>query len=324
MVPAVTHPRLALALVFVLAALRPTEGGCSRDQIECNTGETCIYKHTLCDGQSNCPDGSDEARAICKFWPPKHHNCRSNTHSVFYYSGGCRNVNEMCTNHGWSSDLDPRICKIYFQDKLQPQQEKMSLSNELVVLLSSAVNSTLEHRKPDCPMLYTRVGKDCLSFFSPARVSWPEARHFCRNIHGDLWRFTDIAAYETLLAFIRKEQFTSDYWIGGRFDLDTNAWSWTTDDTVMPLGAPYWTLKHADSCVRRGPPHTDPFSDPPEALPGARCYPSELSPRERAAGWCAAMTFENYYYWSDELCDEAFSPLCVFTGPAAAREADDN
>lgn len=38
---------------------------------------------------------------------------------------------------------------------------------------------------------------------------------------------------------------------------------------------------------------------------------------------CAAMTFENYYYWSDELCDEAFSPLCVFR-PAEAQEADDN
>lgn len=39
---------------------------------------------------------------------------------------------------------------------------------------------------------------------------------------------------------------------------------------------------------------------------------------------CAAMTFENYHYWSDELCEEAFSPLCVFTGPAAVPEDDDN
>ncbi|KAG0727907.1 hypothetical protein GWK47_033632 [Chionoecetes opilio] len=76
------------------------------------------------------------------------------------------------------------------------------------------------------------------------------------------------------------------------------------------------------SCVARGPPHTDPYSAPPAALPGAPCHHAVMSPKKRVAGWCSAMTYEYFYYWSDETCGEAYSPLCVFTGPAATRQAD--
>lgn len=48
---------------------------------------------------------------------------------------------------------------------------KRSSADEVVASLSLAVNSTLGPGKSDCPMLYTRVGKECLSFFSPAKVS---------------------------------------------------------------------------------------------------------------------------------------------------------
>ncbi|XP_050734013.1 uncharacterized protein LOC127007284 isoform X2 [Eriocheir sinensis] len=243
MVSALACPRLVLALALVLALLHSAEGECSHNMIECNTGGDCIAKSRICDGHRHCSDGSDEDFSICKFWPPRSNSCLQESREMrFNYAGRCYNIHQICQNSDWSKTLNSRVCQIVLLPKLEPQQEIMNMTDELVASLSSAVNSTHDPRKEDCPMLYTRVGNDCLSFFSPAKVAWPEARQFCRSIYGDLWHFTDIASYGHLMAFIREEQFTSNYWIGGRFDLDTNAWSWTTDDSVMPLGAPYWTL----------------------------------------------------------------------------------
>nr|WBG54465.1 C-type lectine [Austinograea rodriguezensis] len=316
------YPQLVLVLVFVLALLHPAEGECRSDQIECRSGGQCVSRNGICNQRQDCSDGSDEDNRLCKLWPPKSANCAQHTSNTIYYIGRCRTAYYMCQDSSRASNLDRRICKIVLHPKLDIQQEGMNMSNEVVTLLSSAVNSTLDYKMPDCPMLYTRVGNDCLSFFSPAKVSWAEARQFCRSIYGDLWHLKDVASYGRLMEFMREEKFTSNYWIGGRYDLDTNAWSWTTDDSPMPLGVPFWATKHEDSCVPRGPPHTDPYSDPPAGLPGARCYRTVLSPKERSPGWCSAMTYEYFYYWSDEMCDEAFSPLCTFTGPAAPREAD--
>lgn len=36
---------------------------------------------------------------------------------------------------------------------------------------------------------------------------------------------------------------TTDFWIGGRYDMDVNAWAWASDDSPMPLGSPYWAEK---------------------------------------------------------------------------------
>nr|XP_045604840.1 uncharacterized protein LOC123762369 [Procambarus clarkii] len=110
---------------------------------------------------------------------------------------------------------------------------------------------------------------------------------------------------------------TTDYWVGGRFDLDTNAWSWTVDESAMPLGSPYWAVRHSSSCVRRPPPHTDPFSNPPTALPDAPCFSYTQAPAKRQEGWCSALTYEHYYYMTDQSCQEERSPLCML-------EADDD
>lgn len=37
---------------------------------------------------------------------------------------------------------------------------------------------------------------------------------------------------------------TTDFWIGGRYDMDVNAWAWVSDETPMPLGAPYWAERY--------------------------------------------------------------------------------
>nr|CUV66659.1 C-type lectine [Scylla paramamosain] len=312
--------QLAHALVLVLAMLSPAEGGCRRgSEIECRSGGQCISRDNICNNGRDCSDGSDEDIRLCKLWPPRSDHCRHYPASPFYYAGGRRTAYYLCQNSGRSSDIDSRICKIILQAKLDmEEQDGMNMSSEVISLLNSAVNSTLNHRMPDCPMLYIRVGNDCLSFFSPAKVSWAEARQFCLSIYGDLWHAKDFESYGRLMEYMREAQLTSNYWIGGRYDIDTNAWSWTTDDSAMPLGAPFWSIKYESSCVPRGPPHTDPYSAPPAALPEARCYQAVLSPKQRSPGWCSAMTYEHFYYWSDEMCDEAFSPLCIFTGPTAA------
>ncbi|XP_063867371.1 uncharacterized protein LOC135104189 isoform X2 [Scylla paramamosain] len=309
----------ALALVLVLALLQPAEGDCGRgDQIMCRTGGHCIYKSYICNKQQECPDGSDEDTRMCRLWPTKSDQCRHESSSYIYYNGGCRTTYYMCQDSNRAKNIYFEVCKIILQPKLDFEGNGMSMSSEMLALLNSAVNSTLNQKLPDCPMLYIRVGNECLSFFSPARVSWAEARQFCLSIYGDLWHAKDLATYGRLMDYMREEKLTGNYWIGGRYDIDTNAWSWTTDDSTMPLGVPFWAIKYESSCVPRGPPHTDPYSAPPAALPGARCYQAVLSPKQRSPGWCSAMTYEHFYYWSDEMCDEAFSPLCIFTGPTAA------
>ncbi|XP_045128098.1 uncharacterized protein LOC123514330 isoform X1 [Portunus trituberculatus] len=312
--------QVVLSLVFLLALLSTAEGGCRRSsQIECQSGGQCISKNGICNQIRDCSDGSDEDASLCKLWSQRSQHCHHDPASPFYYSGGCRTAYYMCLNARETSEINSRICEIILQPKLDVRKlDGMNMSSEVISLLNSAVNSTLNYKTPDCPMLYLRVGNDCLSFFSPAKVSWAEARQFCLSIYGDLWHAKDFESYGRLMEYMREEKLTSNYWIGGRYDIDTNAWSWTADDSAMPLGAPFWSMKYEDSCVQRGPPHTDPYSAPPAALPGARCYRAVLSPQKRSPGWCSAMTYEHFYYWTDEMCDEAFSPLCTFTGPVAA------
>ncbi|KAK4316721.1 hypothetical protein Pmani_012129 [Petrolisthes manimaculis] len=236
----------------------------------------------------NCNDGSDEDPEICKFW--KYTNGCGRNAGKFYTGGfgGCHTAQEMCRTD--PSSLDERICKIVASGKLvyhiQPEPTPgMSVSGEIMTNLSTAVNTTLRSDHHQCPMLYVPVGQMCIAFFFPAKVSWAEARQFCLSIYGDLISFTNTESYGMVLNYIKEALLTSSYWLGGRYDMDTNSWAWVHDDSPMPLGSPYWTMKYSASCVPRGPPHTDPFSSPADPLPGAPCYHYLQAPSQRKLGW---------------------------------------
>ncbi|XP_064119304.1 uncharacterized protein LOC135224332 isoform X2 [Macrobrachium nipponense] len=288
---------------------------CSGESIHCRSGDQCVRIQDICRNGVQCNDGSDESHRICSFWTHDS-NCR---YESFYWNRGSRCVSfrEFCTSAERAAEKDSRICEIVNRKRLHlpsdDDETGLILTEQLVNLVQQAVNGTSKASTP-CPMFFSRVGDQCLSFFSPARISWPEARQFCLSIGGELLSIKKVTVLEDVLNYMRDSHFTSDYWIGGRFDLDSNAWAWVQDDSAMPLGSPYWAVRYNQSCVLRSPPHTDPYSSPPAGLPGAHCFRYIQSPQKRAAGWCASMTYEHYYFFTDDTCQEKMSPLCSYSG----------
>lgn len=309
---------LMFLLVQTLAALffinRAAAATCNSQEIECKTGGNCISLINVCNGVKHCTDGSDEDPQICKFWKDDKGWCNQ---GKFMCEGACSYLHDLCSRPTCLDDLDSRVCEIVQSKILKLEPEGMNLTAEMAELLGSAVNNTLSSINslsdtfPKCPMLYTRVGNLCLAFFSPAKVAWAEARQFCHAIYGDLFSFNQGSTYIQLIDYMKKSLLTSDYWIGGRFDLDTNNWSWVVDDSPMPMGTPYWAERYNRSCSRRPLPYSDPYSDPAKALHGSTCYNYVQAPAERVPGWCAAVTYEHFYYISDESCQDARSPLCI-------------
>ncbi|KAK4321833.1 hypothetical protein Pmani_007460 [Petrolisthes manimaculis] len=306
----VAHQQELLTLLMFLGY---SDARCNSNQIECRDGSRCIPYTDVCTSILNCNDGSDEDPEICKFW--KYDNECGSNRGKFYdrlRHSGCHTAKAACDM--FPTTLDNRICQIVASRKLvyiPPPQPGMNVSGEIMSSLSIAVNTTLTSDHHQCPMLYIPIGQKCIAFFSPAKVSWAEARQFCLSIYGDLISITNIESYDMILNYMKEALLTSSYWLGGRYDMDTNSWAWVHDDSPMPLGSPYWTMKHSDSCAPRSPPHTDPFSSPGDPLPGAACYHYLQAPSQRKPGWCSAMTYENFYYISDEECEATHSPLCL-------------
>ncbi|XP_068241885.1 uncharacterized protein [Palaemon carinicauda] len=305
---------LAAWVVYILVSVAGQAQGssCPAGQINCRTGNECVSHHYVCNRDNHCSDGSDEDPLICSVW--KHDSrCSSGQYYCSRPSNlGCQSLQDFCDS---GCPGQERICELVRSKVLEVQENDtgLVLTQELVNLIKKGVNSTFNNTA-SCPMFYTRVGDACLSFFSPAKVPWPEARQFCLSIGGDLVAIKGFVSHEKLMEYMMTSQFTTDYWIGGRFDVDTNAWSWVYDDTPLPLGSPFWATRYSSSCVPRSPPHTDPFSPTPPASPKDPCYHYLQAPAQRLAGWCAAITYEHYYYFTDEECQEERSPLCLYTG----------
>ncbi|XP_037786564.1 uncharacterized protein LOC119582429 isoform X2 [Penaeus monodon] len=300
------------ATAFLSAAASSSRGAtssCSSNQIRCNRDDKCISVSTVCNGRPDCPDRSDEHAKLCELWTFDRTSCGGSS----VYCSGCRSYEDFCNRDQCRRSVDSQMCEMVKQRQLVIEEEfkGMTLSDEAVSLMTAVVNSTLAQKYPECPMLYTRVGGKCLAFFSLAKVPWPEARQFCKSIFGDLLTFKTLQEFGHVIDHLKEALLTTDFWIGGRYDMDVNAWAWVSDETPMPLGAPYWAERYSSSCVPRSPPHTDPFSNPPTALPEAPCYNYIQAPKQRKQGWCSAITYEHFYFISDDECQSSHSPLCL-------------
>ncbi|XP_063590128.1 uncharacterized protein LOC134767008 [Penaeus indicus] len=302
---------LLLSTFSVLGGLSATP--CEYERIECKTKGSCIKMSDVCNGRADCGDGSDEDPTLCKVRFPFAKKlarfylelCNSRRSECLY--NFCENsFNNYCS---YCADLvDPKAYLLLTASDFT----HLLPAEDSVDLLKTAVNATLTS-KSECPMLYERIGNHCLAFFSLSKVPWPEARQFCKSIFGDLVTLNNVQNFMQVIQHLKTSLLTTDFWIGGRYDMDVNSWAWVAEETPMPLGSPYWGEKYISPCVPRSPPHTDPFSDPPSPLPGAPCYHYVQSPQQRQQGWCSAMTYEHHYYITDEECQHFYSPLCVLT-----------
>nr|XP_045604870.1 uncharacterized protein LOC123762400 [Procambarus clarkii] len=266
---------LGLAAMF----LAGTEARCSStSQIECHANTQCIAITSVCDSGKQCSDGSDEDPYVCETWTRKSPQCSVGQ----IYCGGCRLIADACKRSDCNPRLNPRMCEMVKAGKLN-LPKGMNMTSGIVAVLTTSVNTSLKNQKRDCPMLYTRVGQLCLALFSPAKVG----QRITTAAYGILIniRVSFRNLEKGFQGPIYSEGLTTDFWVGGRFDLDTNAWSWTVDESAMPLGSPYWAVRHSSSCVPRPPPHTDPFSNPPTALPDAPCFTNTQAPAKRQEGW---------------------------------------
>ena len=61
-----------------------------------------------------------------------------------------------------------------------------------------------------------------------------------RNITNSIFLFED-KVYFYVPLFILFSVMTSDFWIGGFYDITAEGWRWETGN-VMALGTPFWTM----------------------------------------------------------------------------------
>ncbi|XP_047498167.1 uncharacterized protein LOC125045103 isoform X3 [Penaeus chinensis] len=135
--------------------------------------------------------------------------------------------------------------QMVYERRIIIADDVISLSGDL---LKTAVNATLTS-KSGCPMLYERIGNHCLAFFSLSKtrilgmtqacvrmlqVPWPEARQFCKSIFGDLVTLNNVQDFVQVIQHIKAALLTTDFWIGGRYDMDVNSWACVAEDTPMP------------------------------------------------------------------------------------------
>ncbi|XP_069161157.1 uncharacterized protein [Procambarus clarkii] len=313
------HVELLSLLGLTAMFLAETEARCSStSEIECHRDSQCIAITSVCDSAKHCSDGSDEDPYVCETWTRTDRNCIGVGH--IYCGWNCRSIPDACSIADCNHLLNPRMCEMVRAGKLNlPKKppEGMNMTSGIVAVLTTAVNTSLKNQKRDCPMLYTRVGQFLPGPLLPGQGAVARSETVLPVHLWGLVKFDNLSDFEHLVLYMRNSRLTTDYWVGGRFDLDTNAWSWTVDESVMPLGTPYWAVRHSSSCVPRPPPHTDPFSSPSAALPDAPCLSYTQAPANRQEGWCSALTYEHYYYMTDQSCQEERSPLCML-------EADDD
>ncbi|XP_042886332.1 low-density lipoprotein receptor-related protein 2-like isoform X2 [Penaeus japonicus] len=306
------------AIVLLLCIGFATALECTGDEVACGSGERCVPYRYICDSDSDCSDASDEDPDLCWAW--NNSECeRGSAQCLTNGRAECVPIETYChrTQPACSGSLDRRVCSIIEDKKLvplasikfPPDNEPADAYNRSVSLgaeLRTNLNNTLSH--PDCPDFYTRVGDQCLSVFYVGRSSWGEARAFCKHIGGDLLSIQNANHYIDLVNHLSENQITSDFWLGGRYELDDLSWMWL-DGTRMPRGTPFWSLRRYHHCDTRNVTVAG-TSQVREANNG-ECYHYTQAPEDPPRGFCAAITYGKHFYMSDEDCLADMSPLCV-------------
>ncbi|XP_068216072.1 uncharacterized protein [Palaemon carinicauda] len=311
---------------------------CEPGHIHC--ASKCIPLRYICDGDNDCGDSTDES--FCSEWRSTGCSERGTAACNKITDGitSCVSMEEYCSASSQCAGIvDPRICVMIRNRVLQrissvvvPEPITTTLSTTTLStttlstttsqplrelnnlekselrgeLFAETLNKTMEH--PECPVLYTRVGEQCLSFFYILKLSWGEAKMFCELINGQLVSFGDnYEQFVTLMKHLREHGITSDFWIGGRHKDDTEGWKWLSDSD-MELGSPFWAVRYEDSCNKREEEYslaTQYF------INKTACYHYQQAPRPSSANLCSAMTYKHYHYVTDEDCLIPRSPLCL-------------
>ncbi|XP_071535488.1 uncharacterized protein [Panulirus ornatus] len=308
-------------LVLLVSTMTAGHSCTDKDEISCGDKDTCIPLRYICDNDDDCDDEADEDHNLCQAW--SNEECESgSTQCSRLGHTFCTDISSYCnlTDPPCEGDLDPRICQMLQDNVVQPinnivvpenidptrdnLNESLHLAEELIVLL----NKTIQH--PQCPTMFTLVGDQCISLFFMGSVSWGEARAFCSVIGGDLLTFRNISHYAAVVRHLKDAQMTNDFWVGGRFLNQSTGWTWT-DEAPMDLGSPFWAVRHSTNCRTRNVTFQE-LHKIRLANDGA-CYNYFQAPEPTPSGWCAALTYQHYFYVSDEDCLVRKSPLCVYT-----------
>ncbi|XP_037803225.1 uncharacterized protein LOC119597691 [Penaeus monodon] len=289
----ICSPAMAIRLLLVLG-LSCAVRLCDYRSVQCATIWRCISRENICDGIINCEDESDE------------NICSGNMLKV--YPTTTTTITTTTTTTTTTPAPTP------------PPPNNVEESEALGQKFARTFNDTLHH--PRCPKLYTSVGNKCLSLLYFVKVGWGEARALCSAIGGELVLYPSASdgEFAALLKYLREIGMTTDFWVGGRYTKDTEAWTWL-DDAPMDLGSPYWAVRHTDSCSSR---QQEPAQDgKPEDVAywtnTSACYHYEQAPRRDSHELCAAVTFRHYFYISDEDCLSVRSPLCEHV-PSTAHD----
>lgn len=304
---------LVLVLLMVTSVLPTGGASCGTSSIRCSSSSKCIRHSDLCDGSRDCPDGEDEEMVWCALYSRHDSYCSRDTvpcgqtYNCHSWTSACARQSS-CSPYGPSAE----VCETIINDLLprkkeEPEPETAPLIDikELVSFMSVA-NCSIENnavptnKTSSCPQLYTSVGSMCIAPL-PFAMTWPEARIACQSIAGKLIEVEFVETFAELVQFLVKADFSSNFWIGGFFDIEKEDWAWSSGPK-MPRSTPYWAVKYNSTCGPRQSPTLG-------TLPG--CFHYQQTPTSHGAGYCAALQFEYMYFISDEGCFQKKQPLCI-------------
>lgn len=304
--------KIVLLVVLVHCIFSAEALECDSASIACANKEKCIPQRYICDQDDDCDDASDEETDLCSAW----RNSECSTNQVKCTRNGnteCVSISTYCTSGDspCEGDFDQRVCKILENGVLERLADvilvdtidvsNLNKSNQLAKKFLSLTPHTLRHES--CPPMYTLVGDQCLSIFHIGSMSWGEAREFCGIIGGDLITFRNISHFSSVIQHLQQFELTSDFWIGGRLENVTEGWIWVNDNAPMEMGSPYWATKFSSSCVER---------NVTAAESEKTCYHYYQAPEAQPKGLCVSLSFEQFFYMSDDDCVKNMSPLCVY------------